>query len=55
MSTGNQIGLLERLRVWGGGGNYYTLIDLFLLAYSLTYLWERVSKIKNIDCLRLGW
>ncbi len=26
-SVGDQIGLLDRLRFWGGGGNFNTLID----------------------------
>lgn len=57
-STANQIGLLDRHRFWGGGGNYYTFIDFFFYCYSVILfdlVMERASKIKNIDCLRLGW
>lgn len=32
--SGNQIGLLQRTKFWGGGGNY-TLIYLILYCYSV--------------------
>lgn len=53
-SQGNQIRLVDRPRFWGGG-NYYRFLVAAIILYCLNYLWKRARKIKNIDCLRLGW
>ena len=39
---------------WGGGGNFYALTDFFY-CYTILFIWKKASKLKNIDCLRLGW
>ena len=45
---------LDRVRLWGGGGNFYALTDFFY-CYTILFIWKKASKLKNIDCLRLGW